>query len=62
MKAFNILPKSYGFSHDYDPKVNPNVINSFATAAYRFHTLIQVNKIYLIQFIVTKKFTIFNSK
>lgn len=43
MKTFNILPKTYGFTSDYDPKVNPNIINSFATAAYRFHTLIQVN-------------------
>ncbi len=42
MNEFNILPKSYGFSDDYDPKINPNIINSFATAAYRFHTLIQV--------------------
>ncbi len=47
MKEFNILPKSYGFSTDYDPKVNPNVINAFATAAYRFHTLIQVNVCHL---------------
>ncbi len=44
MKEFNILPKYYEFSDDYDPTINPNVINSFATAAYRFHTLIQVNK------------------
>jgi len=43
MKAFNILPKSYGFTYDYDPKLNPSILNSFATAAYRFHTLVQVN-------------------
>ena len=55
MKAFNILPKFYGFSNDYDPTVNPNVINSFATAAYRFHTLIQVKKLYLIWFTVAKE-------
>jgi len=42
MKTFNILPKSYGFTYDYDPNLNPNILNSFATAAYRFHTLIQV--------------------
>jgi hypothetical protein len=48
MEAFNILPKNYGFSYDYDPRVNPNIINSFATAAYRFHTLIQVKKIIII--------------
>jgi hypothetical protein len=43
MKAFNILPKFYGFSNNYNTRINPNIINSFATAAYRFHTLIQVN-------------------
>jgi hypothetical protein len=42
MKAFNILPKHYQFSSDYDPRIKPNVINSFAAAAFRFHTLIQV--------------------
>jgi hypothetical protein len=59
MKAFNILPKYYGFSYDYDPRVNPNVINSFANAAYRLHTLIQVNKKYWINFIVAKKLNYF---
>lgn len=43
MKIFDILPKHEGYSNTYDPKLNPSVFNSFATAAYRFgHTLIQV--------------------
>ena len=41
MKAFNILPKSFGYSKSYNPRVNPNILNSFATAAYRMHSLIQ---------------------
>ncbi|KAI1290128.1 Peroxidase [Halotydeus destructor] len=41
MKEFNLMPKPTGFSYDYDPSVNPSIINSFATAAYRFHSLIQ---------------------
>jgi hypothetical protein len=44
MKAFNILPKSCGFSNDYNPRINPNIINSFDAAAYRLHTLVQVSK------------------
>ena len=41
MKLFNILPKPFGFTKDYNPRVNPNILNEFATAAYRFHSLIQ---------------------
>jgi hypothetical protein len=44
MKKFNILPKNFGFTFDYDSKLNPSIINSFAGAAFRFHSLIQVNK------------------
>lgn len=42
MKQFHILLKPSGYSDDYDPNLNGAVINAFATAAYRFHTLIQV--------------------
>jgi hypothetical protein len=44
MKEFNVLPKIDGYTHDYDPSLNPSVLNEFATAVYRFHTLIQVNR------------------
>jgi hypothetical protein len=44
MKKFKILPKNFGFTTDYDSALNPSIINSFAGAAFRFHTLIQVNK------------------
>lgn len=42
MKQFNLLPTPHGYSYNYDPSLNGAIINSFATAAYRFHTLIQV--------------------
>ena len=42
MEELDILPLSYGYSTRYDAKVNPTVINAFATAAFRFgHSLIQ---------------------
>ncbi len=44
MKEFNVLPKIDGYTYDYDPSLNPSVLNEFATAVYRFHTLIQVNR------------------
>jgi hypothetical protein len=43
MLRFKILPKSYVYTNDYSSKTNPNVINSFATAAFRMHTLVPVN-------------------
>jgi hypothetical protein len=43
MLRFKILPKSYLYTNDYSSKTNPNVINSFATAAFRMHTLVPVN-------------------
>lgn len=42
MQELGMLPLDYGFSKDYDEKLNPNMLNEFATAAFRFgHTLIQ---------------------
>lgn len=42
MASLGLLPLEYGFSDDYDPKLNPTIYNSFASAAFRFgHTLVQ---------------------
>ena len=42
MDVLDIVPVNYGYSNRYDKTVNPTIINSFASAAFRFgHTLIQ---------------------
>ncbi|CAG2177489.1 unnamed protein product, partial [Oppiella nova] len=41
MKEFNLLTKPNGYTYDYDNHLNPGIFNEFATAVYRFHTLIQ---------------------
>ena len=42
MAELDILPLDHGYSSNYDEKINPTILNSFATAAFRFgHTLIQ---------------------
>jgi len=42
MDLLNILPIRSGYSDRYDTGVNPTIINSFSSAAFRFgHTLIQ---------------------
>ena len=38
-KDYGLLPRK---ATKYDPKVDPSIINSFATSAYRFgHSMIQ---------------------
>ena len=42
MDHLDILPLSRGYSNKYSNRVNPTILNSFATAAFRFgHTLVQ---------------------
>ena len=42
MGELDILPLAHGYNNKYDEKINPTILNSFATAAFRFgHTLIQ---------------------
>lgn len=41
MNDFGLNVNHPGYSMDYDPYVNPSVINEFATAAFRFgHSLV----------------------
>uniref|UniRef100_A0A4D5R9M6 Chorion peroxidase n=1 Tax=Scolopendra viridis TaxID=118503 RepID=A0A4D5R9M6_SCOVI len=44
MQTFNLLPKDSGFSNDYNPRINPSVLNEFTAAAYRLHTLVQATE------------------
>ena len=42
MDQLDILPLSHGHSTKYSQAINPTILNSFASAAFRFgHTLIQ---------------------
>jgi peroxidase len=42
MAELEILPVTYGYNNKYDVKINPGIVNNFATAAFRFgHSLVQ---------------------
>jgi peroxidase len=42
MQELGLLPLQRGFSDDYDEYLNPNILNEFSAAAFRFgHSLIQ---------------------
>lgn len=41
MKRFELLPKMFGQTSEYNGRLNPNILNEFAAAAYRLHSLVQ---------------------
>lgn len=42
MSSFKLTLKLAGYSYEYSSEINPGIINSFATAAFRFgHTLVE---------------------
>ena len=42
MEELDILPLTEGYNTKYNPKINPSILNSFSSAAFRFgHSLIQ---------------------
>ena len=41
MKQFDLTLNEEGYTDKYDPKINPTIFNSFATAGYRLHSTIQ---------------------
>ena len=43
MRTFGLFLTRNGYSNSYSPDVNAGITSSFATAAYRLHTLIEGN-------------------
>ena len=41
MQEIGLCPLDEGFSANYDANLNPTILNEFATAAFRLHTLLQ---------------------
>ena len=43
MAKFDLLLQPAGYSQNYNTNSDPSIINGFAGAAYRFHSLVQVS-------------------
>lgn len=56
MSSYGLSIKLAGYSFDYNPELNPAIINSFAAAANRFgHSLVQVRVFeYMVENVKTK--------
>lgn len=44
IKRYGLSLQPTGYSNDYDPNLNPSILNEFAAAAFRWHTLVQASK------------------
>lgn len=45
MKQFHLMPQPSGHCTGYDARINPAILNEFASAAFRWHTLVHVSLI-----------------
>ena len=43
MKSAGLMLQAEGHCDGYDPHINPAILNEFASAAFRWHSLVQVS-------------------
>lgn len=43
MNQFHLMPQPSGHCTGYDARINPAILNEFASAAFRWHTLVHVS-------------------